>query len=68
MPSPRRNTPIRIVAHHVSKVYGIARVGNNVFIAHRTKSGDMKTNTIAANAINAITAGDLTFKLNIIFT
>jgi hypothetical protein len=57
-----------MVAHHVSKVYGIARVGNNVFIAHRTKSGDMKINTIAASAINAITTGDLTLILNIILT
>jgi hypothetical protein len=68
MLSPRRNTPIRTMAHHVSKVYGIARAGKSIFKDHRTKNGDMKMNTIAASAINAITAGDLTFKLNIILT
>jgi hypothetical protein len=53
------------MAHHVSEVYGIARAGNSVFKDHRTKSGDMKMNTIAASAINAITTGDLTLKSNI---
>jgi len=63
MPSPRRNTPIRTMAHHVSKVYGIAKAGNNVFIAHRIRKGDNIMNAIAASAKNAITVCDFVLKL-----
>jgi hypothetical protein len=40
-----KNKPSRITAHQVSKVYGIAKIGNKVFNDQIVKNGPKITNT-----------------------